>query len=173
MQDAYGGDTFTYSVRGKDIEQPLTDASLSGLPISRIALPKHRAHGDRVRWLMRENLPGRFPYTAGTFPLKRRSEEPKRMFAGEGGPAKTNARFHFLCKGEPVHRLSTAFDSVTLYGQDPNERPDIYGKIGESGVSIATLDDMGVLYQGFDLCAPTTSVSMTINGPPPSSWRCS
>ena len=167
MQDAYGGDTFTYSVRGKDIEQPLTDASLSGLPIPRIALPKHRAHGDRVRWLMRENLPGRFPYTAGTFPLKRRSEEPKRMFAGEGGPAKTNARFHFLCKGEPVHRLSTAFDSVTLYGQDPNERPDIYGKIGESGVSIATLDDMGVLYQGFDLCAPTTSVSMTINGPAP------
>ena len=116
---------------------------------------------------MRENVPGRFPYTAGTFPLKRRSEEPKRMFAGEGGPAKTNARFHFLCKGEPVHRLSTAFDSVTLYGQDPDERPDIYGKIGESGVSIATLDDMRVLYSGFDLCAPTTSVSMTINGPAP------
>ena len=167
MHDAYGGDTFTYRVRGKDIDQPLTDQSLSGLPIPRIALPQHRAHGDRVRWLMRENLPGRFPYTAGTFPLRRRSEEPKRMFAGEGGPAKTNARFHFLCKGEAVHRLSTAFDSVTLYGQDPHERPDIYGKIGESGVSIATLDDMGVLYDGFDLCAPTTSVSMTINGPAP------
>ncbi len=167
MHDAYGGDTFSYKVRGNEIQQPLKDASLSGLPIPRIALPQHRSYGDRVRWMMKENLPGHFPYTAGTFPLKRRSEEPKRMFAGEGGPAKTNARFHFLCKGEPVHRLSTAFDSVTLYGQDPDERPDIYGKIGESGVSIATLDDMGVLYSGFDLCAPTTSVSMTINGPAP------
>jgi methylmalonyl-CoA mutase len=167
MQTEYGGDEFSYSVRGKDLRQPLTDKSLSGLPIPRIALPQHRSHGDRVRWMMTENLPGHFPYTAGTFPLKRRSEEPKRMFAGEGGPAKTNNRFHFLCKGEDVHRLSTAFDSVTLYGQDPDERPDIYGKIGESGVSIATLDDMKVLYSGFDLCAPTTSVSMTINGPAP------
>jgi methylmalonyl-CoA mutase len=167
LHEAYGGDEFTYTVRGREIRQPLTDESLSGLPIPRIALPQHRSHGDRVRWLMRENVPGRFPYTAGTFPLKRKSEEPKRMFAGEGGPAKTNARFHFLCKGEDVHRLSTAFDSVTLYGQDPDTRPDIYGKIGESGVSIATLDDMKVLYGDFDLCAPTTSVSMTINGPAP------
>ena len=118
-------------------------------------------------WLTRENAPGHFPFTAGVYPFKRTDELSARMFAGEGGPAKTNGRFHFLCKGEPVHRLSTAFDSVTLYGQDPNERPDIYGKIGESGVSIATLDDMGVLYSGFDLCAPTTSVSMTINGPAP------
>ena len=167
MQEAYGGDTLTYTVRGRNIQQPLTDQSLSGLAIPRISLPKYRSHGDRVRWLMQENLPGHFPYTSGTFPLKRKSEEPKRMFAGEGGPAKTNARFHFLCKGESVHRLSTAFDSVTLYGQDPDRRPDIYGKIGESGVSIATLDDMKVLYSGFDLCAPTTSVSMTINGPAP------
>ena len=167
MQTDYGGDEFTYTVRGKELKQSLSDASLSGLKIPRIAVPKHRSHGDRVRWMMTENLPGHYPYTAGTFPLKRRSEEPKRMFAGEGGPAKTNARFHFLCKGENVHRLSTAFDSVTLYGQDPDERPDIYGKIGESGVSIATLDDMKVLYSGFDLCAPTTSVSMTINGPAP------
>ena len=167
MQEAYGGEEFTYTVRGKELKQPLLDASLSGLNIPRIAVPQHRSHGDRVRWLMTENLPGNFPYTAGTFPLKRRSEEPKRMFAGEGGPSKTNERFHFLCKGEDVHRLSTAFDSVTLYGQDPDERPDIYGKIGESGVSVATLDDMKVLYQGFDLCAPTTSVSMTINGPAP------
>ena len=167
IHTAYGGDEFAYSIRNREIRQPLKDTSLSGLPIPRISLPKHRAFGDRVRWLMRENLPGRFPYTAGTFPLKRRSEEPKRMFAGEGGPGKTNARFHFLCKGEPVHRLSTAFDSVTLYGQDPDERPDIYGKIGESGVSIATLEDMAVLYSGFDLCAPSTSVSMTINGPAP------
>jgi methylmalonyl-CoA mutase len=167
IQQAYGGDEFSYTVRGKEIRQALTKTSLSGLPIPRIALPRHRSHGDRLRWISRENVPGRFPYTAGTFPLKRRSEEPKRMFAGEGGPAKTNARFHFLCKGEDVHRLSTAFDSVTLYGQDPDERPDIYGKVGESGVSIATLDDMAVLYKGFDLCAPTTSVSMTINGPAP------
>ena len=167
MHDAYSGDELSYTVRGREIRQPLTETSLSGLPIPRIALPQYRSDGDRVRWLMRENLPGRFPYTAGTFPLKRKSEEPKRMFAGEGGPAKTNSRFHFLCKGEAVHRLSTAFDSVTLYGQDPDQRPDIYGKIGESGVSIATLDDMKVLYSGFDLCAPTTSVSMTINGPAP------
>jgi methylmalonyl-CoA mutase len=167
VQEAYAGEELSYSVRGREIRQPLIEMSLSGLPIPRIALPSLHSHGDRVRWILRENVPGRFPYTAGTFPLKRKNEEPKRMFAGEGGPGKTNARFHFLCKGEPVHRLSTAFDSVTLYGQDPDTRPDIYGKIGESGVSIATLDDMRVLYQGFDLCAPTTSVSMTINGPAP------
>jgi methylmalonyl-CoA mutase len=167
VQEAYAGEELSYSVRGREIRQPLIDPSLSGLPIPRIALPSFRSHGDRATWILRENVPGRFPYTAGTFPLKRKSEEPKRMFAGEGGPGKTNARFHFLCKGESVHRLSTAFDSVTLYGQNPDTRPDIYGKIGESGVSVATLDDMRVLYQGFDLCAPTTSVSMTINGPAP------
>jgi methylmalonyl-CoA mutase len=163
----YSADTLGYPIRGREIRQPLTVESLSHLPIPRVALPRLNSHGDRLRWLMRENVPGAFPFTAGTFPLKRKTEEPKRMFAGEGGPAKTNARFHFLCKGEPAHRLSTAFDSVTLYGEDPHERPDIYGKIGESGVSIATLDDMGLLYGGFDLCAPTTSVSMTINGPAP------
>ncbi len=167
LVERYSGTTLGYTVRGKEIQQPLTVESLSHLPIPRVVLPKLASAGDRLRWLMRENVPGSFPYTAGTFPLKRKSEEPKRMFAGEGGPAKTNARFHFLCKGEPVHRLSTAFDSVTLYGEDPDERPDIYGKIGESGVSIATLDDLKVLYSGFELCAPTTSVSMTINGPAP------
>ncbi len=156
-----------YGVRGQEIRQPLVFESLSGLTLPRVAVPRFRDHGDRVRWSLLENVPGEFPYTAGVFPLKRRAEEPKRMFAGEGGPARTNARFHFLCKGEPAHRLSTAFDSVTLYGEDPARRPDIYGKIGESGVSIATLDDMRVLYGGFDLCAPTTSVSMTINGPAP------
>ena len=120
-----------------------------------------------MRFLGKENVPGKFPFTAGVFPLKKKGEEPKRMFAGEGGPARTNDRFHFLCKGETVHRLSTAFDSVTLYGEDPALRPDIFGKVGESGVSIATLDDMKLLYKGFDLCAKSTSVSMTINGPAP------
>ena len=158
---------FIYTVRGKEIRQPLYSESLSRLQIPRIGTPSYTDPGDRLRWLARENFPGSFPYTAGVFPLKRRSEEPKRMFAGEGGPHKTNERFHFLCKGEDVHRLSTAFDSVTLYGEDPAHRPDIFGKVGESGVSIATLDDMKVLYQGFDLCAKTTSVSMTINGPAP------
>lgn len=163
----FTGDEFVYTVRGKEIRQPMKLESLSHLQIPRIAVPRFVDPGDRLRWLYRENFAGSFPYTAGVFPLKRRGEEPKRMFAGEGGPARTNARFHFLCKGEPVHRLSTAFDSVTLYGEDPDERPDIYGKIGTSGVSIASLDDMKVLYQGFDLCAKTTSVSMTINGPAP------
>ena len=164
---AYSGDTFTYTVRGREIAQPLRLESLSRLKIPRVVLPRYSDPGDRLSWQLRENVPGRFPFTAGVFPLKRKGEEPKRMFAGEGGPQKTNDRFHFLCKGEPVHRLSTAFDSVTLYGEDPDERPDIFGKIGESGVSIATLDDMKVLYSGFDLCAKTTSVSMTINGPAP------
>jgi methylmalonyl-CoA mutase len=158
---------FIYHVRGREIRQPLYSESLSRLNIPRIGTPRYTDPGDRLRWLAKENFPGSFPYTAGVFPLKRREEEPKRMFAGEGGPHKTNERFHFLCKGESVHRLSTAFDSVTLYGEDPAHRPDIFGKIGESGVSIATLDDMKVLYKGFDLCANTTSVSMTINGPAP------
>jgi isobutyryl-CoA mutase len=167
LWDSYQQDELVYVVRGREIRQPLVSRSLSGTRIPKVCLPRYRGAGDRLRWLQRENVPGAFPFTAGVFPLKRTQEEPKRMFAGEGGPARTNHRFHLLCKGEPVARLSTAFDSVTLYGEDPHERPDIYGKIGESGVSIAHLDDMAVLYQGFDLCAPTTSVSMTINGPAP------
>ncbi len=165
---AWSGDTYTYEVRGKAIEQPLVVESLAGSRIPRVAFPSHLEDpGARLRFLRAENVPGSFPYTAGVFPLKRKSEEPKRMFAGEGGPARTNHRFHLLCEGEAAHRLSTAFDSVTLYGEDPAERPDIFGKIGESGVSVPHLDDMKILYGGFDLTAPTTSVSMTINGPAP------
>ena len=167
LVEQYTQDDFMYYVRGKEVRQPMYLRSLSHSKIPRIALPKFRDAGDRLRWLGRENVPGQFPYTGGVFPLKMKGEEPKRMFAGEGGPARTNDRFHFLCKGEKVHRLSTAFDSVTLYGEDPALRPDIFGKIGESGVSIATLDDMKLLYKGFDLSAKTTSVSMTINGPAP------
>ena len=164
---AYSGDEFVYQVRGRDIAQPAYHESLSHQRIPRIALPRTEDHGAIVRYGLLEGVPGDFPYTAGVFPLKRLDEEPKRMFAGEGGPDKTNRRFHYLCEGEKVHRLSTAFDSVTLYGEDPDERPDIYGKVGESGVSVPHLDDMKRLYAGFDLCAPTTSVSMTINGPAP------
>jgi len=141
--------------------------SLSGTDVPKLALPRFVDDGELVRWLRSENLPGSFPFTAGVFPLKREGEDPARMFAGEGGPARTNRRFQLLSEGQPATRLSTAFDSVTLYGFDPGERPDIYGKVGNSGVSIATLDDMKVLYGGFDLCDPTTSVSMTINGPAP------
>ncbi|MCP4710882.1 MAG: methylmalonyl-CoA mutase, partial [Planctomycetes bacterium] len=156
-----------YNVRGKDIRSPLFSQSLSHQKIPKISLPKYNDWGDILRWQLLENVPGSFPYTAGVFPIKRQGEDPKRMFAGEGPPERTNKRFHYVCKGEQAHRLSTAFDSVTLYGEDPAERPDIYGKIGNSGVSIATLDDMKKLYAGFDLIAPTTSVSMTINGPAP------
>ncbi|QIG44655.1 methylmalonyl-CoA mutase [Nocardioides anomalus] len=141
--------------------------SLSGNRIPRVAVPRYEDHGELVRWLRRENLPGRFPFTAGVFPFKRDNEDPARMFAGEGDPARTNRRFKVLSEGQPATRLSTAFDSVTLYGRDPDERPDIYGKVGTSGVSVATLDDMKQLYDGFDLLDPTTSVSMTINGPAP------
>lgn len=164
---AYQGDEYVYEVRGKAIRQPLIRQSLSGTKIRRVATPKLSDWGDRLRFLRLENMPGEFPFTAGVFPLKREGEDPARMFAGEGPPERTNKRFHFLAKGQPANRLSTAFDSVTLYGQDPDKRPDIYGKIGESGVSICTLDDMKRLYAGFDLCAPNTSVSMTINGPAP------
>jgi methylmalonyl-CoA mutase len=164
---AFAGAEYVYAVRGKEIRQPLRSESLSRLSIPRISVPRFEDHGDVVRWCALENFPGFFPYTAGVFPLKRQGEDPKRMFAGEGGPARTNARFHYLCAGEPAKRLSTAFDSVTLYGEDPAERPDIFGKIGESGVSVPTLDDMKILYAGFDLCDPSTSVSMTINGPAP------
>ena len=141
--------------------------SLSGTRIPRVALPRVTEHGELVRWLRAEHLPGHFPFTAGVFPFKREGEDPARMFAGEGDAFRTNRRFHLLAEGQPATRLSTAFDSVTLYGFDPDERPDIYGKIGTSGVSIATLDDMKALFDGFDLCDPTTSVSMTINGPAP------
>jgi methylmalonyl-CoA mutase len=158
---------FVYQVRGRDIRQPAVRESLSKTLIPRISLPRTREPGAILEYSLLENTPGRFPYTAGVFPLKRLDEEPKRMFAGEGGPAKTNSRFHYLCRGESVHRLSTAFDSVTLYGEDPAHRPDIFGKIGESGVSVPHVDDMKILYKDFDLCAPTTSVSMTINGPAP------
>ncbi|MEP6614047.1 MAG: methylmalonyl-CoA mutase family protein, partial [Mucilaginibacter sp.] len=163
----YKAENFIYKVRDKEIKQPLYYTSLSQLKIPKISLPKYEAWGDILRWLLTENLPGEFPYAAGVFPLKREGEDPTRMFAGEGGPERTNKRFHYVSYGQPAHRLSTAFDSVTLYGEDPHIRPDIYGKIGNSGVSIATLDDAKKLYSGFDLCSPSTSVSMTINGPAP------
>jgi methylmalonyl-CoA mutase len=160
-------DTFEEdAARHRGSERP-TRTSLAGLEIGRIALPPFTGRGDLVRFLRRENLPGRFPFTGGVFPTRRDDEDPTRMFAGEGGPAKTNARFHLLADGQPATRLSTAFDSVTLYGADPDERPDIYGKVGNSGVSIATIEDMALLYDGFDLVDPSTSVSMTINGPAP------
>lgn len=158
---------FMYSIRGKERRESLQWESLAGLNIPRIALPRYESKADLLRFLKLENLPGAFPYTGGVFPFRRRDEEPKRMFAGEGPPEQTNERFHYLCQNEPTKRLSTAFDSVTLYGEDPHERPDIFGKVGESGVSICTLDDMKRLYQGFDLCDAKTSVSMTINGPAP------
>jgi methylmalonyl-CoA mutase len=167
-RERYQADTYTYTVRGRDIHAPLVRTSLSGTRIPRVAIPEHTDdHGELLRFALKENLPGYFPYTSGVFPLRREGEDPKRMFAGEGGPDRTNRRFHLLCAGETAHRLSTAFDSVTLYGEDPAERPDIWGKVGESGVSVPHLDDMKRLYAGFDLCAPTTSVSMTINGPAP------
>ncbi|MCZ4225609.1 methylmalonyl-CoA mutase family protein [Pedobacter rhodius] len=164
---SYKEEFFIYKVRDKEIKQPLYYESLSKLQIPKVSLPRYEDWGAILRWLLTENLPGEFPYAAGVFPLKREGEDPTRMFAGEGGPERTNKRFHYVSLGQPAHRLSTAFDSVTLYGEDPHIRPDIYGKIGNSGVSIATLDDAKKLYSGFDLCAPSTSVSMTINGPAP------
>jgi methylmalonyl-CoA mutase len=163
----YDAEHLEYAVRGKTVRLPLRATSLSGTQIRKVALPAYRDWGDILRWIAQENLPGHFPYTAGVYPLKRDSEDPTRMFAGEGGPERTNRRFHYVSLGQPAKRLSTAFDSPTLYGQDPDARPDIYGKVGNSGVSIATLDDAKKLYSGFDLCDPATSVSMTINGPAP------
>ncbi|HUH32397.1 MAG TPA: methylmalonyl-CoA mutase family protein, partial [Daejeonella sp.] len=163
----YKADNFIFKVRDKEIKQSLYYESLSKLRIPKISLPRYEDWGDILRWLLTENVPGEFPYAAGVFPLKREGEDPTRMFAGEGGPERTNKRFHYVSLGQPAHRLSTAFDSVTLYGEDPHIRPDIYGKIGNSGVSIATLDDAKKLYSGFDLCHASTSVSMTINGPAP------
>jgi len=163
----YARPEFTYTVRGREIRVPLTSASLAGTPVPKVQLPQRSTWAGILRYLFLENVPGAFPYTAGVFPLKRTTELPTRMFAGEGGPERTNRRFHYLSEGQPFARLSTAFDSATLYGEDPDTRPDIYGKVGEAGVSICTVEDVEQLYAGFDLCAPTTSVSMTINGPAP------
>ncbi len=167
VRQSYLGEEQVTRVRDREIRTTLKYTSLSGTKLPKVALPKFEDDGETLKWLMRENLPGYFPYTAGVFPFKRENEDPTRMFAGEGDPFRTNARFKFLSRDMAAKRLSTAFDSVTLYGFDPHERPDIYGKVGNSGVSIATLDDMKVLYSGFDLCDPATSVSMTINGPAP------
>ncbi len=167
MQKAYAGDEYVVKIRDKEIRTALTHTTLSGNKIRKVALPRYEDDGERLKWLMLENVPGSYPYTAGTFAFKRENEDPTRMFAGEGDAFRTNRRFKLLSEGMPAKRLSTAFDSVTLYGHEPDERPDIYGKVGNSGVSIATLDDLKVLYDGFDLCDPATSVSMTINGPAP------
>ncbi|HMN93419.1 MAG TPA: methylmalonyl-CoA mutase family protein, partial [Hydrogenophaga sp.] len=168
MQKAYAGDEYVVKIRDKEIRTQLTHTTLSGNKIRKVALPQYEDHGEILKWLMLENVPGSYPYTAGVFAFKREGEDPTRMFAGEGDAFRTNRRFKLVSEGMPAKRLSTAFDSVTLYGNDPDPRPDIYGKVGNSGVSIATLDDMKVLYSGFDLCNPSTSVSMTINGPAPS-----
>ncbi|EST55271.1 methylmalonyl-CoA mutase [Brevibacillus panacihumi W25] len=167
LKEAYRQDQFVTKIRDKEIVTKLFTESLSGTRISKVSLPDFEDWGEILKWSLKENVPGEFPYTAGVFPFKREGEDPKRQFAGEGTPERTNRRFHFLSQNDEAKRLSTAFDSVTLYGEDPDYRPDIYGKIGTSGVSICTLDDMKKLYAGFDLCAPSTSVSMTINGPAP------
>jgi methylmalonyl-CoA mutase len=167
MQRAYAGDEYVVKIRDKEIRTALTHTTLSGNKIRKVALPRYECEGELLKWLLLDNVPGSFPYTAGTFAFKREGEDPTRMFAGEGDAFRTNRRFKVVSEGLPAKRLSTAFDSVTLYGNDPDPRPDIYGKVGNSGVSIATLDDMKVLYSGFDLTHPATSVSMTINGPAP------
>ncbi len=167
VKERYSKAFYEFKVRDKVISQPLTFKSLSGTVIAKVILPKYKDWGDLLSWQLQENVPGEFPFTAGVFPLKREGEDPTRMFAGEGGPERTNRRFHYVSLGQPAKRLSTAFDSVTLYGEDPGHRPDIYGKVGNSGVSIATVDDAKKLYSGFDLCDAKTSVSMTINGPAP------
>lgn len=167
QKKSYDSDEYIYRVRDKEVKVPAKFESLSHLKLPKVALPDFESKGEILRYLLKEGLPGNFPYTGGVFPFRRADEEPRRQFAGEGGPKRTNSRFHFLSTNDPAKRLSTAFDSVTLYGADPDRRPDIYGKVGESGVSIATLEDMKQLYAGFDLCSPMTSVSMTINGPAP------
>ncbi len=161
----YSNEFYVYKVRDKELRLKTHTESLSHQQIPKVCLPKYESYGDILKWSLQENVPGEFPFTAGVFPFKREGEDPARMFAGEGGPERTNKRFHYVSTGLPAKRLSTAFDSVTLYGEDPAIRPDIYGKIGNSGVSICTLDDAKKLYSGFDLCSPNTSVSMTINGP--------
>ena len=167
VRASYAGDEYVVKIRDKEIRTTIKRTTLSGTKVPKVALPRFEDQGELLKWLLLENLPGSFPYTAGVFAFKRENEDPTRMFAGEGDPFRTNRRFKRLSEHSAAKRLSTAFDSVTLYGCDPDLRPDIYGKVGNSGVSIATLDDMKVLYDGFDLCNPTTSVSMTINGPAP------
>jgi methylmalonyl-CoA mutase len=167
LKQRYAQDELVVKIRDKELRTQLTYTSLSGSKIPKVSLPKFHDDGDILAWQLRENIAGEFPFTAGVFPFKREGEDPTRMFAGEGDAFRTNARFKRVSEGMPAKRLSTAFDSVTLYGNDPHERPDIYGKVGNSGVSIATLEDMKVLYSGFDLTNPMTSVSMTINGPAP------
>jgi len=167
LKVAYANDIYTYLVRGREIKVETKTTSLSHQKISKVSLPKYEAWGDILQWNLQENVPGKFPFTAGIYPFKRQGEDPTRMFAGEGGPERTNKRFHYLSSSMPAKRLSTAFDSVTLYGNDPDHRPDIYGKIGNAGVSICCLDDAKKLYSGFNLANPMTSVSMTINGPAP------
>jgi methylmalonyl-CoA mutase len=166
-EERYRGDSFRYRVRGQEVETASFRETLSGTRLARVARPRYRDAGSRLLWRLLENAPGGFPYTAGVFPMKRSNEDPTRMFAGEGSAERTNRRFHYLADEQPAQRLSTAFDSITLYGEDPDERPDIYGKIGESGVAIFTVEEAEQLYAGFDLCDPATSVSMTINGPAP------
>jgi len=165
--ESYQGDYHTFQVRGKDVRVRQRTESLSHLHIPKVCLPGYQDWGERLRWILTENVPGRFPYAAGVYPFKRESEDPTRMFAGEGGPERTNRRFHYVSRGQPAKRLSTAFDSVTLYGEDPALQPDVYGKVGNAGVSVCTLDDAKKLYSGFNLADPKTSVSMTINGPAP------
>ncbi len=167
LKNRYRADKYQFKVRDRVISQDLYTESLSRTRVPKVALPRYRDWGDILTWLLTENVPGEFPFAAGVFPLKREGEDPARMFAGEGGPERTNKRFHYVSRGLPAKRLSTAFDSVTLYGEDPDERPDIYGKVGNSGVSIASVDDAKKLYSGFNLADPSTSVSMTINGPAP------
>ena len=167
IQKKYHEKEFKFKVRDKEITIGTQTTSLSGNNIPKISLPKYEAWGDLLRWQLQENLPGEFPFTAGLFPFKRQGEDPTRMFAGEGGPERTNKRFHLVSLDMSAKRLSTAFDSVTLYGNNPDPRPDIYGKIGNAGVSICCLDDIKKLYSGFDLADSKTSVSMTINGPAP------
>ena len=158
---------YSYTVRGRELRGANYSESLSHNPIPKLAAPRLDGWGEILRFLQNENLPGAFPYTGGVYPYRREEEDPTRMFAGEGAPERTNRRFHYLAAGHEATRLSTAFDSTTLYGEDPDMRPDVFGRTGNSGVSIATLDDMKKLYSGFDLCDPSTSVSMTINGPAP------
>jgi methylmalonyl-CoA mutase len=167
IREQYQQEEFAVKIRDQVSRTSLFSESLAGLRIPKIALPNFESQAHTLKWLRKEHLPGYFPYTAGVFPFRREGEDPKRQFAGEGTPERTNARFHFLTEGDPAKRLSTAFDSLTLYGEDPSAEPDIFGKIGESGVNICTLEDMKKLYKGFDLCAPNTSVSMTVNGPAP------
>tara|TARA_B100000780_G_C21123469_1_gene455304 strand:- start:802 stop:4188 length:3387 start_codon:yes stop_codon:yes gene_type:complete len=167
LRKRYTASEYTYQVRGKDINVATHEISLSNQKIPKVVTPKYRSWGDILRWVLQENVPGSFPYTSGIYSFKRKGEDPTRMFAGEGGPERTNKRFHYVSLGTPAKRLSTAFDSVTLYGHDPHIRPDIYGKIGNAGVSVSCLDDAKKLYSGFDLCHSSTSVSMTINGPAP------